>query len=221
MQGEAALNDWEASKTLQAVASSVLDERVWAKVEICRTVWQRGFSDSYGGTVPRRAGEGARRLSVFWATEASLRLGLGKARAEPWFSGLQARRVWGDPDLSSEGRRGRRWRPPCWFRPVGWERARLSLVGSDRSLQQWLAAWGFCFSPAHTRLAVHRMLACEIAYFWNGLPKSVGGLNYISSPAAATVLQLWPLRAIPLLSTLNCSPWAVPEASRPERDARN
>lgn len=112
MQGEAALNDWEASKTLQAVASSVLDERVWAKVEICRTIWQRGFSGSYCGTAPRRAGEeeALEGSQCFERAEASSRLRLGKARAEPRFAGLQARRVWGDPGFSSEGRRGRR----CW-----------------------------------------------------------------------------------------------------------
>lgn len=119
MQGEVALNDWEASKTLQAVASSVLDERVWAKVEICRTVWQRGFSDNYGGTVPRRAGEGARRLSVFWATEASLRLGLGKARAEPWFFRFagEAGVRWSRPQLG--GTEGTALAPALLI-PPGW-----------------------------------------------------------------------------------------------------
>jgi len=61
----------------------------------------------------------------------------------------------------------------------------------------------------------------EIPYFWNGLLKAVGGFHYVSSPAAATALRLWPLRAVPLLSTPGCSPWAVLEPSQSKRDARH
>lgn len=160
--------------------------------------------------------------------DASLSLHLGKTSAEPWFAGLKARRVWSVPDFNSERWWGwfSRWElrschPPCWFHPVNYEIVWFSLVDSDLSLRNWLVVFGFFLSPMHTRGDVHRVLACEISYFWNGLLKAVGGFNYISSPAAAIVLQLWPLRAIPLLSMLNYSPWAVPKVSQSKRDTRN
>lgn len=57
MRGEAALNDREASKTLQTVALSVYSERVWAEAEICGVVWQEPFSNSYYGAVSQRVGK--------------------------------------------------------------------------------------------------------------------------------------------------------------------
>lgn len=63
---------------------------------------------------------------------------------------------------------------------------------------------------------VHKVSVWEVSYFWNCLVKAVGGLNYISSPAAATMLRAWPPHAIPLFSMLSCSPWAVPVAFQSE-----
>lgn len=73
-------------------------------------------------------------------------------------------------------------------------------MDSDQGLQSWQVVLGFSISATHSRLDVHGMLACELSCFWIGLLIVMGGFNYTSSAAAATVLQLWSL--VPVL----CSP---------------
>lgn len=167
--------------------------------------------------------KGTQRLSVFWGNWGPFALIFSAISAEPWFAGLQAKRVWGVSDFSVEGWWGQcsRCEHTPLFSPgqLGNSPASLSAFRT-KSSKLTGGFWVFFLSHAHTRLDVHRVLECEIPYFWNGLLKATGGFNYMSSPATATVLQLWPRQAIPLLSALKYWPWAVPKASQSKRDAR-